>query len=202
VVLPATPNTVIFPDGTQVLASAGCSGRQRHRSGFRSVKSDPQWRPTRAAVPADLPGLRGAGAIGRSQIGRFRGAFARARAWSRVRIACTGDMGRTGTVLAVHFFCFFFFFFFGGGEGSQFWPSPPPPPPPPPPPLRSHPTMPSVGAATYCGVPYRIRLKVLDRPFFHNAVATRPTAWRCLKGTPQANLFFEDRETVAGGVRF
>ena len=94
-----TEDTVIFPDGTRVLASGWLQRKTGEPTPDFGLYLDPQWTPTWPNVMLDWPdfGVPQDQATADEQI---REAFARARAGQRVEIACVGGHGRTGTVLA------------------------------------------------------------------------------------------------------
>ena len=94
-----TEDTVLFPDGTQVLASGWLQRKPDEPAPEFGLYLDPQWRPTGPAVMLDWPDF--GVPTDRSAADREIGAaFARARAGERVEVACIGGRGRTGTVLA------------------------------------------------------------------------------------------------------
>jgi protein-tyrosine phosphatase len=99
VVCQHTEDTVIFPDGTRVLASGWLRRKKDDVAPDFGLYLDPQWTPTGPFVMLDWPdfGVPSDRAAADTEI---RGAFARARAGERVEIACIGGHGRTGTVLA------------------------------------------------------------------------------------------------------
>ena len=99
VVCSHTEDTVIFPDGTRVLASGWLHRKKGEPTPDFGLYLDPQWTPTWPNVMLDWPdfGVPRDQATADEQI---RAAFLRARAGERVEVACIGGHGRTGTVLA------------------------------------------------------------------------------------------------------
>jgi hypothetical protein len=99
VVCQHTEDRVIFPDGTQVLASGWLQRKTDELAPDFGLYLDPQWQPTGPAVMLDWPDF--GVPTDRSAADReIHAAFARARAGERVEVACIGGHGRTGTVLA------------------------------------------------------------------------------------------------------
>lgn len=94
-----TEDPVIFPDGTQVLASGWLHRQPGEASPDFGLYLDQQWTPTWPAVMLDWPDF-GVPSDRTAADREIRGALARARAGERVEVACIGGHGRTGTVLA------------------------------------------------------------------------------------------------------
>jgi Swiss Army Knife protein, DSP-PTPase phosphatase domain len=99
VVCQHTEDSVLFPDGTQVLASGWLHRTTAEVTPDFGLYLDPQWTPHWPAVLLDWPDF-GVPADRAAADREIRGAFARARAGERVEVACIGGHGRTGTVLA------------------------------------------------------------------------------------------------------
>jgi hypothetical protein len=99
VVCQHTEDAVIFPDGTQVLASGWLQRKVGEPVPDFGLYLDPLWAPTWPAIMLDWPdfGVPRDRDVADAQI---RGAFERARAGLKVEVACIGGHGRTGTVLA------------------------------------------------------------------------------------------------------
>jgi hypothetical protein len=94
-----TEDTVVFPDGTRVLASGWLQRRTGEPTPDFGLYLDAQWTPTWPNVMLDWPDF-GVPHNQATADERIRGAFDRARAGQRVEVACIGGHGRTGTVLA------------------------------------------------------------------------------------------------------
>lgn len=94
-----TEDVVIFPDGTQVLASGWLERKPGAPTPDFGLYLDPLWSPWWPAVLLDWPDF-GVPTNRDTADGEIRAAFARARAGERVEVACVGGHGRTGTVLA------------------------------------------------------------------------------------------------------
>jgi hypothetical protein len=99
VVCQHTEDTVLFPDGTQVLASGWLQRKKDEPTPDFGLYLDPQWTPTWPAVMLDWPDF-GVPSERSAADREIRGAFTRAGAGQRVEVACIGGHGRTGTVLA------------------------------------------------------------------------------------------------------
>jgi hypothetical protein len=99
VVCSHTEDSVVFPDGTHVLASGWHDREAGEPTPDFGLYLDPMWRPTWPAVMLDCPDF-GVPADKASADREIRAAFERARTGERVEVACIGGHGRTGTVLA------------------------------------------------------------------------------------------------------
>lgn len=94
-----TEQAVVFPDGTQVLASGWLSrSAQEWRPDF-GLYLDPSWEPDWPHVMLDWPDF-GVPAASDAAVQEIRAAFERAQSGEAVEVACVGGHGRTGTVLA------------------------------------------------------------------------------------------------------
>jgi len=99
VVCQHTEDVVIFPDGTQVLASGWLERKTGEPTPDFGLYLDPMWTPTWPSVLLDWPDF-GVPADRDVADREIQAAFELARSGKRVEVACVGGHGRTGTVLA------------------------------------------------------------------------------------------------------
>ena len=92
-------DTVVFPDGTRVLASAWLQRGAEDTPPDFGLYLDPAWTPSWPAALLEWPDF-GVPTDSEQADAAIEDAFARAKAGERVEIACIGGHGRTGTVLA------------------------------------------------------------------------------------------------------
>jgi len=90
---------VVFPDGTQVIASPLSARTEDNDARDFGLYMDPAWSPTWDATVIDWPDF-GLPAFPKRAAAQIREAFERAKSGERLEVGCIGGTGRTGTVLA------------------------------------------------------------------------------------------------------
>jgi len=102
---PEVPNvrsdsmTVVFPDGTSVIATPLAARLEDNPNRDFGLYMDPAWAPTWDAELIDWPDF-GLPADWKTAATQIIAGFERAKNGERVEVGCIGGLGRTGTVLA------------------------------------------------------------------------------------------------------